>query len=198
MRTVDPVRHEARRRHIVEAAAVCFARKGFEKTTTAEIRTAAGISTGSLFHYFPSKRAIFRAVFELDGEETARKIAEAGNAADPWAAILDLVDFLTAPLADPAVAGLAVEAVAQAGRDPEFAALITRNDHALREGLAGLLRRAAAQHRIDQDLDPATAATWIVTLVDALYSRASMDPDFTLSGQLPILRLVLTRFLQGR
>src|SRR5205809_981427 len=64
MRKTDPAKHRARRRHIVHTAAQLFATKGFERTTTAEICKAAGMSSGNLFHYFPNKRAIFHAIFD--------------------------------------------------------------------------------------------------------------------------------------
>ena len=58
MRTVDPVRHAARRAAIQEAAALVFAEKGYTGATTAEICRAAGIGSGTLFHYFGDKRSI--------------------------------------------------------------------------------------------------------------------------------------------
>ncbi|MGH3785621.1 MAG: TetR/AcrR family transcriptional regulator, partial [Pseudonocardiaceae bacterium] len=36
MRTVDPVKHRAKRQHIVNAAAELFATQGFDGTTTSE------------------------------------------------------------------------------------------------------------------------------------------------------------------
>jgi AcrR family transcriptional regulator len=59
MRSVDPEKHRARRTHIIESALVLFASKGFADTTTSDICRVAGISTGALFHYFPSKQAVF-------------------------------------------------------------------------------------------------------------------------------------------
>ncbi|SHF79870.1 TetR/AcrR family transcriptional regulator [Streptoalloteichus hindustanus] len=195
MRTVDPVRHEAKRRHILNAAAVCFARKGFERTTVAEICAEAGISSGSLFHYFPTKRSVFVAIFEQDGRDNAERLALAAEADDPWQAVLDLVDSLAEPLAEPRMARLAIEVAAHASRDDDFAALLFHNDRELAAGLADLLRRAAAEGRIDGSVDPALAASWIVNLVDSLYGRASFTADFALEDEVAMLRLILTRFL---
>ncbi|GLZ29426.1 hypothetical protein Lesp02_16160 [Lentzea sp. NBRC 105346] len=188
MRTVDPVRHSAKRRHIIDTAAGCFAVKGFERTTVAEICTAAGISTGSLFHYFPSKKAIFRAIFEQDGLDNARVLSSASG----WAGVLSVIDHLVAPLADRAVAGLVVELVAQAGRDPSLAALVVQNELALRDGLATLLSSCD----IDPSVPPVTAASWIQGLVDGLYSRTSLDPSFDPAEQVPVLKQIVTRFLR--
>ena len=66
MRTVDPVRHAARRAAIQEAAAGVFAEKGYTGATTAEICRAAGIGSGTLFHYFGDKRSIMISIFADD------------------------------------------------------------------------------------------------------------------------------------
>lgn len=196
MRTVDPAKHEAKRRAIVDAAAGCFAEKGFERTTTADICRAAGISSGSLFHYFPSKRAVFTAIFTDDAAESAQRLAEAAEAADPWGALLDVVAELAGQVAHPAVVRLVLEAGAQAARDAEFAALIQRNDRALRDGLAVLVERAVAAGSIDPGIAPRAAAGWVTGLIDAMISRASLDPDLDLPAEQAILRTILVRFLR--
>ncbi|KPC84528.1 MULTISPECIES: TetR/AcrR family transcriptional regulator [Streptomyces] len=199
MRTVDPARHQARRRHIINAAAELFAAKGFERTTTAEICKAAGMSAGNLFHYFPNKRAIFHAVFEdeeHDGATKAERLAAARTADDPWTALLDIVDLLAAPAAEPLVPALAMEAMIQAYRDPELEALLSRDNDEERSTITGLLHDAAAADRIDPTLDPDDTAAWIMALIAALYTSAATDPSFTPAAQLPTLRLILHRFLR--
>ena len=78
MRMIDLARHEARRRHILAAAPVGVATKGFQDTRTADTCAAAGMSSGNLFHYFPSKQAIRTAIFEgfhaADHQEMLRRI----------------------------------------------------------------------------------------------------------------------------
>src|SRR5680860_1476750 len=99
-RTIDHQRHQERREAISLAAAELFAHKGFATTTTAEIAKAAGISTGSLFYYFPDKRAIFRAIFERDIDAT-RELFETHTHTDaPLASIFDVVTALAAPARD--------------------------------------------------------------------------------------------------
>jgi AcrR family transcriptional regulator len=200
MRTVDPARHRARRRHIVHAAAELFAARGFERTTTAEICKAAGMSAGNLFHYFPSKRAIFHAVFadeeDDDGVTKAERLAAARAADDPWTALLDTVDLLAAPAAEPLVPALVMEAMIQAYRDPELEALLSRDNDEERATLTALLRRAAEAGQIDPALDPDGTAAWIMALIAALYTSAATDPAFAPADQLPTLRLILHRFLR--
>lgn len=196
MRTVDPAKHAAKRRAILDAAVACFAEKGFERTTTADLCRAAGISSGSLFHYFPSKRAVFTAIFEEDARITADQLAEAATADDPWTSLLDVVDAQTALVTIPGVVRLVLEAAAQAARDEEFAELIRRNEQALRDGLTVLVARAVDAGSIDPGVAPRAAASWVAALIDALISRTSLDPDIDLPAEQEILRVILVRFLR--
>ncbi|MGY0068099.1 TetR/AcrR family transcriptional regulator [Streptomyces sp. QTS137] len=199
MRTVDPARHRARRRHIVNAAAELFAAKGFERTTTAEICKAAGMSAGNLFHYFPNKRAIFHAVFEDDEHDSATKaerLATARAADDPWTALLDIVDLLAAPAMEPLAPALVMEAMIQAYRDPDLEAQLSRDDDEERSTIIALLRNAAAAGQIDPALNPDDTAAWVMALIATLYTSAATNPSFSPADQIPTLRLILHRFLR--
>ncbi|MFB7113239.1 TetR/AcrR family transcriptional regulator [Streptomyces sp. NPDC056190] len=199
MRTVDPARHQARRRHIINAAAELFAAKGFDRTTTAEICKAAGMSAGNLFHYFPNKRAIFHAVLEddeHDGATKAERLAAARTADDPWTALLDTVDLLAAPAMEPLVPALVMEAMIQAYRDPELEALLSSDNDEERSTITTLLQNAAAAGQIDPDLDPDDTAAWVMALIATLYTSTATDPSFSPADQLPTLRLILHRFLR--
>jgi AcrR family transcriptional regulator len=54
----------ARRDQIIAAAAGCFARAGYHATTMADIAEAAGVSKGTPYLYFPSKEALFIALYQ--------------------------------------------------------------------------------------------------------------------------------------
>lgn len=193
MRTVDPVRHAAKKRHITDTAAGLFAEKGFDRTTVADICKAADISTGSLFHYFPTKRAIFREIFEQDGKDNAELFTKA-QALNPWDGVLMVVDHLSIPALNRSVAGLVLEVVAQASRDPELWELVARNEQAVRDELAQLLQRAHDTGQITLPVPARTAATWVQGLVDGLFGRL-VDPDFDATEQVTTLRLILSRFV---
>ena len=57
-------RKEARPEEILEAALELFAEKGFAATRMNDVAKKAGISKGTLYLYFESKEAIFRAVVQ--------------------------------------------------------------------------------------------------------------------------------------
>lgn len=53
----------ARREEILDAALQCFDALGYEKTTIADIKARAGVSTGSLYHHFGSKEQLFAELY---------------------------------------------------------------------------------------------------------------------------------------
>ena len=55
---------EQTRQAIVEAARRLFAEKGYEATRTREIAEAAGIATGTLFNYAPTKSDVVLLVWK--------------------------------------------------------------------------------------------------------------------------------------
>ena len=55
---------EARRTQILMGAAQVFAEKGYHKSTTKEIATAAGVSEGTIYNYFGNKRELLLAMVD--------------------------------------------------------------------------------------------------------------------------------------
>ena len=196
MRTVDPEKHRARRTHIIESAVVLFARKGLAETTTADICQAAGISTGSLFHYFPSKQAVFYGIWELDRTEWDEVMAAADADPDPWAALMAIVDKLAADAAEPIMAGLLVEVIAQAHRDPGFAAGLAENDRRQISGVARLIRRLREAGLADPGLPDEEAARWVLTLTDSFLGRGYPEPERDIDAAVATAREMIARVLR--
>ena len=60
------VNHEQYREELLEKCFDLFARNGFQGVTMREISKQLDVSTGTLYHYFPSKEEIFRQmIFQL-------------------------------------------------------------------------------------------------------------------------------------
>ncbi len=58
------VRGDETRTHILAVAAECFTRAGYDATGVAEICAHAGVSKGAFYYHFPSKQAVFMALFD--------------------------------------------------------------------------------------------------------------------------------------
>jgi TetR/AcrR family transcriptional regulator, cholesterol catabolism regulator len=55
-------RYDRRRAEVVLGAARVFAERGYDQTSVPELAEALGLAAGSLYHYFPSKEHLLRAV----------------------------------------------------------------------------------------------------------------------------------------
>jgi AcrR family transcriptional regulator len=67
---------------LVSAGRLLFGTKGFAATSVEDIARAARVTTGALYHHFPTKAAVFEAVFEQVHAEMLVASAEAAAAAD--------------------------------------------------------------------------------------------------------------------
>jgi len=193
VRTVDPVRHAARRTAIQEAAATVFAERGYTGATTAEICRAAGVGSGTLFHYFGDKRSIMVSLFADDMSLNAEVIDSLDETA-PLAEIWRLLDHLCRDAADPVAPGLVVAMLQLAVSDEDFAGLLAESDGHVRGAFARLLTRAAAEGDVDADLDPARAARWLLGLVDTLYLMCG-DDGFDAEAEVGELKRIAARYL---
>lgn len=72
---------ERRRWQILQAALDLFVRRGYAETTIGQIAEAASMSTGLMFHYFPSKEDLYLALVTIGVEGT--KAPQASGASDP-------------------------------------------------------------------------------------------------------------------
>lgn len=55
---------ERSRRAVLDAALHLFSHQGYRATAVREIAERAGVSTGNLYHHFPDKESIFRALLD--------------------------------------------------------------------------------------------------------------------------------------
>jgi AcrR family transcriptional regulator len=94
---------EATRQLLVSEARELFTERGYAGTSIEEIIQRAGVARGALYHHFPGKDALFRAVYDAVQAETASRVVAAAVAApDPWDGVAaGLSAFLDACL-DPA------------------------------------------------------------------------------------------------
>lgn len=104
---------EERRLQILRVAMRLFSQRGFRGTTTKEIALAAGVSEAMVFRHFATKEELYSAIID-------RK-ACLGDERDPYQVVADALERKD----DRAVfEGLALDALEQNERDPEFQRLL--------------------------------------------------------------------------
>ena len=78
--TIEPLtperRREMTRRHLLDAAAIVFAREGFHGATLDEVAKLAGFTKGAVYSNFKSKDDLFLALLEQKTERSYAVTAE--------------------------------------------------------------------------------------------------------------------------
>jgi AcrR family transcriptional regulator len=134
----------ARREQIIEAAKSLFAERGFSRTTMADVVAASGLSTGAVYHYFPSKEElVLAAVAGREGTVGGQFIEEA-----PAELIARLAGYVS-PGEGAAHARFIAQIWGDAAVTPELAAVARSAHQRLEEHLSGLLTRQQADHNRD-------------------------------------------------
>lgn len=167
------------RQRILFEASNLFARRGYHGTTTRQIADAVGIRQPSLFHHFPSKRAIMEALlaFDLDAFSFVGQLARAeGPAADRlYQYIRHDVELVSNSPYN--LSGLYTEEVMG---DPHFREWAARGDR-LHDAVEKIVKDGVASGDFVQ-IDPGLVREGIYGLIlrlIAIYSggRAGVRPD---------------------
>jgi AcrR family transcriptional regulator len=170
---------EERRASIVAAAMEVFSEAGYQRGTMAEVARRVGVSEPVIFQNFGSKAAVFAAVLEEATERITAAIherAEANESVGAW-----LTDFLAPEHLGRAHARdthhvLFAEAMSST-TEPTVRAAIRRAHRTVARTLADLLARGQAEGSVRRELDPQTAAWWLLSLLASQGFRTATMPD---------------------
>ena len=174
---VEQPRAEARREQILCAAVDCFRRHGFHGASISLISKTAGMSAGHIYHYFDNKEAIIEAIVARDLEYLLALTAELRAACDVREAMVARAAEGIRNNLDPLAAGLKVEIVAEAARNPQVAEIVRRADEACRASLIETLRHVRTKDgRADDEAHLAMLAEALAAMFDGLLVRAIRNP----------------------
>mgnify|MGYP000502896578 CR=1 FL=1 len=69
-----PAGSDDRREDILEGALRCFVDRGFHGTAIPQIAQRAGVAAGTIYHYFPSKEALFAEILVQLWDSSAAQV----------------------------------------------------------------------------------------------------------------------------
>lgn len=170
-------RKEARPSELTAAALGLFVEKGFAATRLEEVAQRAGVSKGTLYLYFDSKEAMFKAVIQegivpalVEGEARLTRHAETS-----FELLEDILGIIWARIGETAYAGIPKLIVGEAGNFPEVAQFYYEN--VIRRGRAlvgaALERGMASGEFRDMDIET-TIEVVIAPVLMLLIWRFSM------------------------
>ncbi len=179
------------RKRILTAARACFGAWGYEKTTNRAIAEAAGITTGAIYHYFPSKVEVFGACLQ---ESLDAIFGAFRQAADGQVRLVEKIDAILESAVqlhakDPSLATLASTAAVDVRRLGELEPLMP-NLAASQAFFTALVADSADE--LAPDVEPAGVVNCLVavTLGLAQYAAVIGSVEAHRAGTLAFSRLV--------
>ena len=175
---------DARRAQILEAAAECFLKKGFHRTTMQDIFEASGLSAGAVYNYFEGKDEIVAAMGDLSQARNSAMIARASGSEGetPLAAILEsFFEMLKTPEAG-RWAPFDLETFAEASRNETIAKSIRENARVSTGALLPLVEQLQASGVYPPDVDPRSVVLIFTLLVEGTLLLRVIDPEADLDA----------------
>jgi AcrR family transcriptional regulator len=177
MPKLKPETMEARKAQILQAALTCFAKAGYHLASVDDIVQQAGLSKGSIYTHFESKKALFLELLNsmlkdtgllpiLGGDiQTGREKLE--NAMTSMMAFVSMESYKE-------YAALLMDAWALSKNDAEIQQAVTKNYTQLRESFTRLIEQSIVEGELKPVNSDALASIFI-SVFDGLMVQASLD-----------------------
>ncbi|PAZ12855.1 TetR family transcriptional regulator [Streptomyces sp. SA15] len=183
MARVTQAHLDARRRQILDAAALCFARNGFHATSMQDVLKEADLSAGAVYRYFSGKEELITAIVsEVLGGVRAAFEEAAGQSPPPppdrlVAAVLSrtlaLREGLTLDGA-PAFPRLVVQVWSEIPRNAELAAVLGEGYSAVRAAWGRIVEGYQEAGTMRSDVPPDHVARTMIAAVLGFIAQQSL------------------------
>lgn len=183
------------RQKLLESAAKCFAKNGFEGCSVSDIAAEAGMSQGSVYVHFASKEELFICMIQEEHGNAADEMRQAMERAPSFQVIMDILHKCIRDVGFPIDHRLWVEILAVSARNDTIRSAFLASDRAMRDTFVDLIRKAAERGEVDRDLDYEAVSIWVYALVDGLIARAADDVDFDFDKQIETFDFLVRRAL---
>lgn len=169
------------RNTLLEVARRIFARDGYGATTNRSIAEEAGITTGAIYHYFPSKAELFAAVYDqvqnivYDRFEVA--LSKPGSLIERFSSALDAAVELNR--SDSSLAGFVVTVPTEVQRHTELVDLLAPIRSRSTVFITQLVADAVANDEFAAGVEPAAVEDLLSVVMSglAVFSTVTGDRD---------------------
>lgn len=175
-----PAKHSApqldRREQILDAAMICFAKRGFHQTSMHDLSARAGISVGLIYRYFKNKEEVIAALAAEHKKDIAALLERAGQAPSLLEAMEILFTSHCCEHSPQILSAFVVDLFAEASRNPRVAKIVRDVTRTKSKGVATLIARSAEVKRAALGLDPQEIAEMIFAVNDGSMMRSVLRP----------------------
>lgn len=194
-RPVNTKLRTERRHKIMLAAAEVFRAKGFHGASMEDLCSAAGMSPGSLYHYFSGKDAIIKALVEAELEHYVSVVEKLMGSPEALQRLLSGDADTLEQAMTPHEYQVGSECWLEMMRNPALGEVALKGDAKLRKTVAKAIKNAQKQRLLDAGLRPQTTANVLVALFSGIAFDAETIPGYDAEGSLQMAAVLLKRFL---
>lgn len=187
---------QSTREKLLNAAALCFAEKGYSACSVSDVAKQAGVAQGTMYVHFKNKEDLFKAMIEEEHAQGAEKAKQAVNKTPYLNGIVGVMTDCIRDVGFPVDHRLWTEILAVAARNSSVRQTFMASDKAMRKVFVELLQKAAEAGEIDDSLDLNAVSVWLYALVDGLIARTADDPAFDFEKHLTVFETLVYRALQ--
>src|SRR6266480_3514304 len=184
-----------RRSQILDAALVCFAKRGFHQTSMHDISGEAGISVGLIYRYCENKEAVISAMADRHKQEISEMMDRARQAPT----LLESLEILfTAHCCENEprlVSAFVVDLYAEASRNPHVADLVRDVLQTAMDGVTDLIARSPEVGSAADGLKPHELAELIFAVSRGMLMRDVLQPQTMTAAERRARQLEVTRRL---
>lgn len=180
-RKTDQKLHQQRRQQILDVAAECFTKKGFHQTGMKEIYTKAGMSAGSVYHYFKNKDAIIEAIasdFSVDIGQFIFTLSD--NKGFTEGLIKAARDRLKESQKHAKYGRLVIDIYAESFRNKKIKKVLKALDNELSNALKSCIERAISTNQISSYHDPEMLSYMLIAIIEGYEDRILQNPEIKL------------------
>jgi TetR/AcrR family transcriptional repressor of uid operon len=189
----DPI--PDRREQIMQAAVVCFAKRGFHQASMHDISAEAGISVGLIYRYFANKEAVISAMADRHKQEIQVVIERARQAPT----LLESLEILfTAHCCEEqprVISAFVVDLYAEAARNPDVADLVRDVLNTGMTGLTDLIASSPESATATHGLKPNELAELIFAVARGMLMFDILQPQQMTAEERRTRQLEVTRRL---
>src|SRR5438270_1421956 len=143
-----------RRSQILDAAVVCFAKRGFHQASMHDISAEAGISVGLIYRYFQNKEAVIAAMADRHKQEIQELVERAQQAPTLLEALEILFTAHCCEDSPRVVSAFVVDLYAEASRNSQMADLVRDVLQTAMNGVIEVIAKSPEAKSVPHNLSP--------------------------------------------
>jgi TetR/AcrR family transcriptional repressor of uid operon len=185
-----------RRTQILEAAIICFAKRGFHQTSMHDVSAEAGISVGLIYRYFANKEAVISAMADRHKQEIQGLLERARQAPSLFESLEILFTAHCCENSPKVQSAFVVDLYAEASRNPQIADLVRDVLETAMEGVTDLIARSPeAKQGAAHGLQPHELAELIFAAARGMLMFDVLQPAEMTAAERRTRQLEVTRRL---